>query len=249
MAEDYSYLGSGIVLVREWNTNAKFEELGNTSAFSISPQVNTLQLPDYQNPGGGINNRVDRVTDWVLNTTWHDINSANLARYTRGVATTIAAATVTEEQRFAHKGAWVPLRYPATSVTTVAPAGGGTAWEAGVDYIVDRGMLFIPATSSITDATTTANIQVTYAHGSIGHVEAAVTAQKFYEIQLHSANEARGGKRVQAVCHKVSGGMLETLALLGDEYAGPSVAQSLTADAAKATGANISKYFYWDQEN
>lgn len=247
--EDYSYLGSGIVLIREWNTNNKFDELGNTSAFAIAPTVNTLSLPDYQNPGGGIQNRVDRVTDWTLNVTFHDINSANLARYTRGVATTVAAATITAEAHFAYKGTWVPLKYPATSVSSVEPAGGGTAYEAGTDYIVDRGMLFIPATSTITDATSAANIEVDYAHGAIGHVEAGVTAQKFYEVQLHSANEARSGKRVQAVCHKVSGGMLETLALLGDEYAGPSVSQSLTADAAKATGANISKFFYWNQEN
>lgn len=247
--EDYSYLGSGIALVREWNTNAKFDELGNTSAFSISPQVNTLQLPDNTNPGGGIRNRIDRVTDYQLSITWHDLNSANLARYTRGVATTIAAGTVTEEAHYAYKGAWVPLKYPAATVTTVEPAGGGTAFTPITDYIVDRGMLFIPATSTITDATSAANIQVTYTNAAIGHVEAGVTSQKFYEVQLHSANEARGGKRVQVVCHKVSGGMLEALSLLGDEYAGPSVAQSLVADDAKATGANISKYFYWNQEN
>lgn len=247
--EDYSYLGSGIVLIREHGTNAGFDELGNTSAFSISPEVNSLQLADFQNPGGGVQNRVDRVNNWNLNLTFHDINSLNLARYTRGHATAVAAATVTAEPHFAHKGKWVPLKYPALAVTAVEPAGGGTAYLAGEDYIVDRGMLFIPATSLIADATTAANIEVDYSHGAIGHVEAAVTAQKFYEIQLHSANEARSGKRVQAVCHKVSGGMLETLSLLGDEYAGPSVTQSITRDPAKRTGALVSEYFYWNQEN
>lgn len=249
MAEDYSYLGSGIVLTRLWNTNDKWEELGNTSAFSIAPQTNSLTLADFQNPGGGIQNRVDRVNDWQLNLTWHDLNSANLARYARGHATTVAAATVTDEERWSYKGTWVPLKYPALAITTVEPAGGGTAYTVGTDYIVDRGMIFIPATSTITDATSAANIQVTYTHGAIGHVEVGVTSQKYYEIQLHSANEARGGKKVQAVCHKVNGGMLEALALLGDEFAGPSVSQSLLADSAKATGSNISKYFYWNQEN
>lgn len=247
--EDYSYLGSGIVLIREWNTNNAFDELGNTSAFAIAPEVNTLQLQDFQNPGGGIQNRVDRVTNWNLNITFHDINTPNLARYTRGHATTVNAASVSAEAHWAYKGKWVPLKYPATAVAAVEPAGGGTPYEAGTDYIVDRGMLFIPATSTITDATSAANIEVDYSHGAIGHVEAAVTAQKFYEVQLHSANEARSGKRVQAVCHKVSGGMLETLSLLGDEYAGPSVAQSITKDPAKRTGANVSEYFYWNQEN
>jgi hypothetical protein len=249
MAEDYSFLGSGIVLVREWNTNVKFEELGNTSVFSISPQVNTLTLPDHQNPGGGIQNRVDRVTDWQLNLTFHDINSANLARYTRGKATAVAAGTIAAESAWSYAGSWVPLKYPATAITSVEPAGGGLAYAAGTDYILDRGMLFIPLTSTIPDATSAANIDIEYTHGAIGHVEAAVTSQKYYEVQLWGANEARSGKRVNAVCHKVSGGMLESLSLLGDEYASPSVSQSLTADAAKATTADTSKYFYWNQEN
>ncbi|NLA67368.1 MAG: hypothetical protein GX856_03820 [Gammaproteobacteria bacterium] len=246
--EDYSYLGSGIVLIREHGSNGAWAELGNTSAFSISPEVNSLQLADFQNPGGGIQNRVDRVTNWNLNLTFHDINAANLARFTRGHATEVAAGSVTAEAHRSYKGSWIPLKYPALAVTSVEPAGGGTAYEAGTDYIVDRGMLFIPATSTIPDATTTDNIEVDYTHGAMGRVEAGVTAQKFFEIQLHSANEARSGKRVQAVCHKVSGGMLETLALLGDEYAGPSVTQSITKDASKRTGANVSEYFYWNQE-
>lgn len=249
MAEDYSYLGSGIALIREWNTNLPFDELGNTSAFSIAPQVNTIQLADSQNPGGGIQNRVDRVTDWVLSTTWHDINTPNLARYTRGKATTVSAGSVAAEPHFAYRGKWVPLKYPAAAVSSVEPAGGGIPYEPGTDYIFDRGMIFIPPTSTIPDATTTPNISIDYSHGAIGHVEAAVTPQKFYEIQLWSANEARSGKKCNAVCHKVSGGMLETLALIGDEYAAPSVSQSITKDPAKRINADTSEYFYWNQED
>ena len=68
--QDYSYLGSGIILIREWGSNAAFAEIGNCSAFSVSPQVNNLTLADFTNPGGGIQNRVDRVTDWTLMLVW-----------------------------------------------------------------------------------------------------------------------------------------------------------------------------------
>lgn len=248
MQEDFSYLGSGIVLIREWNTNARFDEIGNTSVFSINPETNTIQLPDYQNPGGGIQSRVDRVTDYVLNMTFHSLNSANLARHLRGSASTVSAGSIAAEPHFAYRGAYVPLKYPALAVASVEPAGGGTPYVVGDDYIVDRGMLYIPATSAITNATSAANIEVDYSHAEIGHVEAGTTAQKFYEVQLHASNEARSGKRVNAVCHRVSGGMLESLSLLGDEFVGMSVAGSLTADASKALTAAHSRYFYWNQE-
>ena len=45
--EDYSYLGSGIVLIREHGTNAGFEELGNTSAFSISPTLSAACITRF----------------------------------------------------------------------------------------------------------------------------------------------------------------------------------------------------------
>lgn len=248
MQEDFSYLGSGIVLIREWNTNARFDELGNTSVFSINPETNSITLPDYQNPGGGIQSRVDRVTDWVLNLTFHSLNTANLARHLRGTASTVAGASVSAEPHFAYRGSYVPLKYPATAISSVEPAGGGTPYDVDDDYILDRGMLWIPAGSAIPNATSAANIEVDYTHGDIGHVEAGTTAQKFYEVQLHASNEARSGKRVNAVCHRVSGGMLESLSLLGDEFAGMSVAGSLTADASKALTAAHSRYFYWNQE-
>jgi hypothetical protein len=247
--KDYSYLGSGIVLIREWNSNGIWEELGNTSAFSINPQVNTLQLPDYQNPGGGIQNRVDRITDWQLNLTFHDINTANLARFTRGKATPVSAATVSAEAHHAYKGSYVPLKYPATKINSVTGPSGSPSYTVDTDYFLDRGMVFIPATSSIPNGDgATPNIEVNYDHADIGHVEAGVTSQKFYELHLQAANEAGAGKLVQVRAHKINGGMLESLSLLGDEYASATVTQSLVKDSAKKTSADHSEYFYWNQE-
>jgi len=247
--EDFSYLGSGIVLIREWGTNGPFSEIGNVSAFSVSPQTNSVQLPDHMNPGGGIRNRVDRVTDYQLAYTFHDFNADNFARATRGKATTVAAGSVSAEAHRTFKGTYVPLKYPALTITSVEPAGGGTPYTAGTDYRLERGMLFIPATSTITDATSADNIEVDYTHGAIGEVQAGVTAQKFYEMQFNGENEARGGKKARLAAHKVSGGMIEQMGVLGEEYGAGNVTGSLVADDAKATTADTSKYFYWQQEN
>jgi len=50
---DYSYLGSGHLLVREYGAAAPFLAIGNCSALEFAPQVNTVQLTDFTSPGGG----------------------------------------------------------------------------------------------------------------------------------------------------------------------------------------------------
>lgn len=249
MAEDYSYLGSGIVLIREWATNQPFIEVGNVSAFAVAPQSTTIELADYQNPGGGTANRVDRVTGYNLNYTFHDFNTENFARATRGKATTVVASSVDEEQVAATKGAFAPLAYLASSITAVESIVGGVEYEEGTDYRLERGMLFIPAGSAIPAPVGGAfNIAVTYQHGEIGQVEAGVTAQKYYEMQFVGANEARGGKMVRLVAHKVTGGVIESMGLIGTEFGAGSVPGALLKDTAKAVGTDKSAYFYWQQE-
>lgn len=250
MAEDYSYLGSGIVLIREWNSGLPFEEVGNVSAFSVSAQTNTVELADNQNPGGGTANSVDRVTGWNLSYTFHDFSPANFARATRGKVSDIAAGTSTDELVRATIGAYSPLARIASDITAVKPVTGTATYEAGKDYRLERGMLFIPAGSSIgpADPDGTPNVKVTYKNAALGHVEAAVTSQKFYEIQFYGANEARGGKAARLVCHKVSGGIIESMGLIGNEFGAGSVPGKLLKDAGKASGSDKSAYFYWQQE-
>lgn len=249
MAEDYSYLGSGIVLIREWGTKLPFEEVGNVSAFTTAAQTNTIELADGQNPGGGVANSVDRVTGYTLSYTFHDFNPANFARATRGKASDIAASTVVDEDALATVGAYTPLSLIASEITAVKPASGSTPYEAGKDYRFERGMLFIPAGSTIpAPVNGAANIKVSYKNAALGHVEAAVTAQKFYEVQFYGANEARGGKVVRAVFHKVSGGVIESMGLIGNEHGAGSVSGKVNKDPSKATGTDKSAYFNWQQE-
>lgn len=249
-AQDYSFLGSGIILIRPWNSTEAFAEIGNCSVCNIAPQTNELSLPDYTQPGGGERNSVERVTSWGLTYTFHDFNSPNFARATRGKASTVAAASVADEPVAATRGSYVPLKYLATSVSAVEPAGGGVPYEEGDDYIVDRGMLYIPADSTIPNATGgTPNIEVSYAHGALGEVQGAVSAAQFYEMQMFGANEARGGKKWRFVAHKVRGGVMQQMGLLGDEYGTGEVPGSMVADPAKRTSADHSAFFYWQQEN
>lgn len=249
-APDYSFVGSGIILLREWGAAAPMLEVGNCSAFALAPQTNNLQLQDFRNAGGGIRNRIDRVNDWQLTYTFHDFNKENFARTTRGLASDIAAGAVPAESVVGYKGGYVPLKFIASTITSVEPVGGGTPYTAGTDYILDRGMLYLPSTTTIPDPVAgAANFEVDYTKLAGGEVQGAVTSQKFYQMEFRGQNEARGGKFCRMVCHKVSGGMVSSFGVIGEDYGSGEVPGSLVYDASKATNSSTSGYFYWQQEN
>ena len=238
---DYSYIGSGHLLIREYGSAAPYLAVGNCSKLDFSPQVNTLQLQDFTNPGGGSRNSVDRITDVKFSFTFHDFHGENFARFLRGTSTDVASGTATSELVVAYKGGWTPLGKHASSITSVNPAGGGTAYTAGTDYELDNGGLYIPSTSTITNPIGGANnIQVTYAYGAHSVTEALVNSAKQYTLIFAGLNEARSGKAIRLIAHKVSGGVMSTIGLLGTDYGGGDVEGSLIPDTTK--GAGLSKY-------
>ena len=46
-------------------------------------------------------------------------------------------------------------------------------------------------------------------------------------MQFYGANEARGGKLVRLVAHKVAGGVIESMGLIGNEFGAGSVPGAL----------------------
>lgn len=243
--QDHSYLGSGKILIREYGASAPFEEIGNCSALSFSPQVNTLSLQDFTKPGGGTRNRVDRVTETQMSLTFHDFAAANFARFLRGSTTSVAAGTVTDEELVAYKGGFTPFEKIASALTTVEPAGGGTAYVEDTDYTFQDGGIFIPTGSAIpAPVGGAANIQVTYTNVAQEVTQAFVNSAKQYEMLFLGLNEAQSGKPVRVRAHRVSGGVLEQLGLLGEEYGAGTAGGALLADTTKGVG--LSQYFTWE---
>ncbi|MCF8799255.1 hypothetical protein [Xanthomonas campestris] len=243
--DDYSYLGSGKLVIREFGAAAPFEEVGNVSALSFSPQTNTITLADSTKPGGGTRNRVDRVTEVQMAYTFHDFAPANFARALRGTVTTIAAGNVIAEPVVAYPGGFIPLARRASAITSVKNAAGTTTYDADVDYELRDGGLFIPLDGDIAAPVNgAANLTVAYAHGAVKRVEALTTSQKQYEVLFLGLNEARSGKEVRVHAHKVSGGVMAQLGLIGEEYGSGEVTGALLADTTK--GAGLSQYFTVD---
>lgn len=247
--EDKSYIGSGNILIREKGAAAPFVEVGNCSALTLSPQENVLQQQDYTKPGGGLRNQVRRVTGVDMAYTFHDFAPENFARALRASVETVAAGTATSEDAVAYKGGYTPLAKIATAITSVVPAGGGTAFTAGDDYDLRDGQLYIPSDSAITDPVAgAANVEVTYTYAAQKKVQALVNPNKQYEVLFMGLNEAQSGKRTRITCHKVSGGVLQSFAALGEDYGAGEVNGALLADTSK-TGVGISQYATIEMED
>jgi hypothetical protein len=78
-------------------------------------------------------------------------------------------------------------------------------------------------------------------------VEALVSSNKQYELVFVGLNEAQSGKRVRIVAHKVSGGVIQEIAVLGDDFGSGQISGALLADSTKS-GAGISQYMTWENE-
>lgn len=239
---DYSYVGSGHILVREYGSAAPFLSVGNCSALSFSPQSTSIQLTDFTSPGGGQRNRVDRVTGVDYSFTVHDLHGENLARFLRGTSTAVVAGTATAEQLVAYKGGWTPFGKYAATITSVKGVGGTPTYVAGTDYELDNGGIFIPSTSTIANPVSgAANCQVDYTFAAHTLTEALVSSAKQYTLIFVGLNEARSGSPVRVTAHKISGGVLANMGLLGEDYASGEVSGALLSDTSK--GAGLSKYF------
>lgn len=240
--KDHSYLGSGKTLIREYGAAAPFDEIGNCSALTLSPQEEKKNLPDHTNPGGGNRNEVARLTGVECAYTFHDFAAENFARTLRSSVTALAAGNILDEDVVAYKGGFTPLAKVASGITAVKGASGSTTYTSGTDYEFRDGGIFLPADSSIPVPTAGApNIKVTYANAAQKRVEALTQSAKQYEMLFVGLNEAQSGKRVRVHVHKVSGGLLASMGLIGEDYGAGEVTGGLMADTTKGTG--LSQYF------
>ena len=246
---DYSYIGSGNILIREYGAAAPFVEVGNCSALTFSPKEDVKELMDHTTPGGGKRNEVRRVTGVDMGYTFTDFSPENFARGLRAQFSAITAGTVTDENVVGYKGGYTPLAKIATTITSVKNQAGSTTYTAGTDYELRDGQLYIPSDSTIVDPVAgAANLKVSYANAAQKKVQALVDSNKQYELVFMGLNEANSGKRVRVRAHKVSGGVIQQFALIGDDYGQGEVNGALLYDPTK-TGAGVSKYFTVEMED
>jgi len=130
---DYSYLGAGKCMLREFGAAAPFIEVGNCSALSFGITEQAISQKDYTKPGGGTFNEVKRVEGVDCNMTLCELSPKNLARALMGGTTNTAAGTGTDVPVVAYEGGFTPLPHVPLAIQSVEPAGGGAAYVEGTD--------------------------------------------------------------------------------------------------------------------
>lgn len=240
---DYSYIGSGRIMARKRGSAEPYRELGNCSALTLGVETETKSLRDFRAPGGGTYNQVDRITAVTLAVTAHDLSPQNIALALYGTTEAVLGGEVTSEAAVAYKGGYVILEGNPSAVASIEAVGGGAAYVAGTDYILQHGAIYIPPSSAIVAPTnpTTPNIEVTYTDKKGDMVQALTAAAAELELVFLGLNEADSGSAVTVRAWRAKFGPTQSIPLIGDDYAALEMTGALLADGSKTGGE--SQYF------
>lgn len=241
--QTHAYLGSGKVKMREFGAATAFLEIGNCSALTFGAQLDTKELKDFTQPGGGTYAKVDRVSSVTVNLTCHDLDGPNLARASGGAVSTTVAGSVTAEPLVAYKGGTTPTSKPPSAVTSVTGSGGTPEFVAGTDYLVTPGGIEVLESGAIPDPVGGAsNVVITYDNTIQTVVQAMVNSGKEYELLFEGLNEAESDLPVVVQAFRVKFAPAQAINFLGDDFAALELTGTALSDRRKV-GANISRYW------
>ncbi|MCP5428544.1 MAG: hypothetical protein H6966_09800 [Chromatiaceae bacterium] len=237
--EDFSYLGSGRMYMREFGSNDPLAWVGNSSSLNGSIEEDSIKKPDYTQPGGGTFNEVKRVNSAKFSLVADELDGPNLARVVFGSATAHAAATgKAENGLICNHGGLTPFEFPPSSITSVKTADDVTTYVEGMDYEVRPAGIIPLATGSMVDGDPH---NVVYDHLGLNVVEALTSSAKEWEVFFEGYNEARSGKPVTVHLFRVKFGAAKNLQLIGSEHLVLESDGEMLKDLTK-TGTGKSQY-------
>lgn len=225
-----SFLGSGVVSIRQHGTSGQIMDLGNCTSVVLGISSEQKSLRDARQTGGGKINAVDRVTDAQLTIVMRDFTDANLARAVFGTTTAVTAAGVTDEAHTAYTDGLINLAYvPDTGVAVVITSDpAGTTYVLGTDYEW-RGSALYWIGADATD------ILVDYTKAAGGSTQALTAAAQEWYVVINGENEAQSGDPFRVQAYRVKFKPLDSLELLGEEYVEISVQGEILKDTTRST--------------
>lgn len=230
-----SYIGVGRTYARRFGTTDKLRFVGNVGAINLKHKLKVEKQQDYTRSGGGTAVRVERIEEISCDMTWLTFSAENMALAMSGAAVQVAAGTVVGETVKAHKGTLATLAHPPSSITSVTPSGGGTAYVVGTDYELSAGGLMFPETSAITEA---ANVLVSYAHAAYDRIEGAMGTTGELELFFEGLNEADSDKPALVDLWRVSMPSADEISLIGDKLGEMKFQGELLKDGSKGSGVS-----------
>jgi len=236
----FNYLGKGSVFMGQ-KGSGKYLPIGNAPQLVFNAEEEKNELPDYENPGGGIVASVSRISRVSATVTFNDLRPENLEFLLRGTKTVVTGSAVTGESHTASLDGYVRLNGiidPAQPVT-VKDSVGTTTFAEGSDYVIMRGGLHIPSTSAIPDNST---ILVDYTSLSGNKVEALTAGGKEFTMYFDGLNEGKNNTPVIVTVHRVKPAPFSNLPFIGNDFAAVDVQIDVLKDET-ITGSNLSQYF------
>ena len=235
--ETFHYLGSGRVYVNG-------RRVGVCSVLNIEPQEQTVELPDRENPGGGLANSVSRVTSVQASMTLWDLHPENVALALRGSVTAIQAGDVVDEPISVVADRLTRTEFIGIADVLVTSDDGVTEYDAGVDYEVTGGGIVPLPGGALSGATEAEPIDllITYEYGKQQVVEALVRSGQEFEISFVGINEAKTGTPRVVDIYRFRPSPTQNLGLIsGDEFSSMEMTGRVLRDASKGEG--LSGYF------
>lgn len=240
MAKRYTYIGKGTIYLGPYAQDAAKRSVGNASRLELTVEAEEKELLDFQNPGGGKANQINRITGVQLAMTLHEISPENLAAAAFGSAAAVAGGAVSGEAHTAYKGGLVRFaKLPDLAEAITVTDGDLTTYEEGDDYILTRAGIVITHEGAIADEQ---GIEVSYTARPSNVVQALTQAAQEWKLTFDGLNEAESGRPVVVDVHRIKFSPLQNLGLIADEFAGLEMTGESLSDEA-VTGAGLSKFF------
>lgn len=241
MAQQYSWMGVGRVLIRVFGSGDPFIFMGNASDLGIKIKDKETKQQDFASLGGGTLASVSRIEGVTLETTVTNISPANIAMAIRGAisameATTAITAEIVHVGAISAGGVYPLARLPDLSKPMTVKAA-ETTFVEGEDYARTISGIELLAGTNIVKG----EVTVSYTPIIEDVIEAIVGAQKEFELLFEGMNEALDGipRIVEAYRWKPSPSDCD---YIGDKFGAIKLSGELLRDESKI-GVGKSKYF------
>lgn len=236
---DRSFIGEGIIHARLYGTQDPLLPFGNCDTFNISYSVDRKTLPNFQGGGGNANVR-ERPQDITTSIGMYDITPENLALVTRGTIQTAPTAVQTDEAHIS-KGVYlelIPFKYlPDLTKTITLKTAGDDPLVLGTDYVVTPHGVQVLTGSTIDET----GVKVTYTPRPSSIVQMLNGYQQEFEMYIAGLNDAQSGEPFALRPRRVKFGLLQELAVFGQEYMKLTGPAELLADPL-VSATDISKF-------
>lgn len=239
MSASQARIFKGSAYAAPFATPAALAPFGNIAKITLAADVEVKELPDYENPGGGLAESYTRFKSGKITLDLKRVSAKNLAMALGGKATAISAGAVVGEAVVATLDCLCPIAKPQDMAIAmqVKDSGGTTTYVEGTDYIRKRAGIIPLASGTITAAQA---LKISYTALAGNTIEGLVDLTAEYRILLDGVDEV-SGEVSRPDFYRVKFGPAKSIDWLGDDFVTLSLEGTLLKDESK-TGTGASQY-------